>query len=138
MSNQYDMDAMDIVELGQILKDTRASLKLEQEDVAGTKKAVKTLSRIEGGKGNPTLGTINEFAKALGLALKLVPTTVAKSSPQSDTLGIGPAARLLTKLDKAPILRAVVLSLVLGENDHILSVELRAFVKQCRSKLEVL
>lgn len=58
--------------LAAALIDARGYAGLSQEDVAGRMRtSQQTVSRLEGGRANPSLRTLQRFAKATGTRLKI-------------------------------------------------------------------
>ncbi len=58
--------------LAAALIDARGHAKLSQEDVADRMKtSQQTVSRLEGGRANPSVRTLQRFAKATGTRLKI-------------------------------------------------------------------
>lgn len=105
---------LDIEVIGPRIKFLRESKGLSQKQVidnAKSKKlAVKTLSRLETGDGNPTLSTIQEIADAMGVsALDLL----TQSPDEKKPLDYRGAAELLSKFSSLPVpYQQVVLALV--------------------------
>jgi len=65
---------MNTAQLGQDLRARRRRLGLDQRALAEIAQvSVHSLSDIESGKGNPTLGTVERLCLALGLDLVLRP-----------------------------------------------------------------
>ena len=63
---------MEIIPLGQIIRQRREELLLKQEDLAEMATVtIKTLYMIENGKGNPSLGTLNKLLDILGLEIDI-------------------------------------------------------------------
>ena len=63
---------MHLDKLIQVVKSRRESLQVTQEllaDLSGV--GLRTLKQFEGGKGNPTLNTLQKLADALGLEVTL-------------------------------------------------------------------
>lgn len=63
---------MHLDKLIQVVKSRRESLQVTQEllaDLSGV--GLRTLKQFEGGKGNPTLNTLQKLADALGLEVAL-------------------------------------------------------------------
>ena len=68
---------MDILEMGEQIRVRRKLLGIDQATLAELSDiSVPTLSKIETGKGNPTLKVINRVLDVLGLALSLSPKAV--------------------------------------------------------------
>ena len=64
---------MDQKQLGNILRDRRKSLRIDQKsfsEISGI--AHHTLSTIESGKGNPTFLTLKKILDILGLQLQII------------------------------------------------------------------
>jgi ribosome-binding protein aMBF1 (putative translation factor) len=62
----------DEFELAAALIDARGQAGLSQEDVAARMKtSQQTVSRLEGGRANPSLRTLRRFARATGTRLKI-------------------------------------------------------------------
>ena len=58
--------------LAAALIDARASAGLSQKDVARRMKTSQpTIARLEGGRSNPSLGTLRRYARATGTRLKI-------------------------------------------------------------------
>lgn len=58
--------------LAAALIDARGQAGLSQEDVAGRMRtSQQTVSRLEGGRANPSLETLRRFAKATGTRLRI-------------------------------------------------------------------
>ena len=58
--------------IGEVIRKRRASLRIDQRklgEISGI--AVHTLSNIEVGKGNPTLGTLERVLDALGMEVRV-------------------------------------------------------------------
>lgn len=63
---------MDIAEIGSRIENRRISLGLKQEDVSEMSGiTVRTLYKIEQGKGNPAFDTLNKLCEVLGLEIKV-------------------------------------------------------------------
>ena len=63
---------MNIEEAGELIKKRRMMLQIDQRtlsEISGI--AVHTLSNIEAGKGNPTVGTLDRVLEALGMELRI-------------------------------------------------------------------
>lgn len=63
---------MHLDKLIQVVKSRRESLQVTQEllaDLSGV--GLRTLKQFEGGKGNPTLSTLQKLADALGMEVAL-------------------------------------------------------------------
>ncbi len=61
---------MNSVELGHLLATRRKELQLKQEDLAELAAVtIKTIYQLETGKGNPSLSTLNNILKVLGLEM---------------------------------------------------------------------
>lgn len=58
--------------LAEALIDARSRAGLSQEDVAKKMKTSQpTIARLEGGSGNPSVGTLRRYAKATGTRLQI-------------------------------------------------------------------
>ncbi|MEO1436981.1 MAG: helix-turn-helix transcriptional regulator [Bacteroidota bacterium] len=58
--------------IDEVLKNRRKSLKVPQETLAKISGvSLRTIKGFEAGKGNPTIGTVQKLADALGLELSL-------------------------------------------------------------------
>jgi transcriptional regulator with XRE-family HTH domain len=80
---------MDMKMVGARLRRAREAKGLSQEDAAAatsdSKMAVRTLSRLESGKGNPTVGTLEELAKVYGTTVSsLLEDTETTTVPSVD------------------------------------------------------
>jgi transcriptional regulator with XRE-family HTH domain len=63
---------MNAKEVGEMIRNRRASLEIDQRTLGEiSKTAVHTLSNIEVGKGNPTMATLNRVLSALGMELRI-------------------------------------------------------------------
>ena len=63
---------MHLLDLIKTIKDRRETLKLSQENLAEISGVgLRTLKHLEGGKGNPTIKTLEKLADVLGMELKL-------------------------------------------------------------------
>ncbi len=63
---------MNSVELGHLLATRRKELQLKQEDLAELAAVtIKTIYQLETGKGNPSLSTLNNILKVLGLEMQV-------------------------------------------------------------------
>lgn len=63
---------MILEELIVILKQRRIALAVTQEYVSQLSGiSLPTIKKVESGKGNPTFATLNKFADALGMEIKL-------------------------------------------------------------------
>lgn len=68
---EYDAMA-DEFELAGALIDARGKANLTQADVAAKMKtSQQAIARLEGGRGNPSVGTLRRFAKVTGTKLKI-------------------------------------------------------------------
>ena len=68
---EYDAMA-DEFELAGALIDARGKAKLTQSDVATRMNtSQQAIARLEGGRGNPSVGTLRRFAKVTGTRLKI-------------------------------------------------------------------
>jgi transcriptional regulator with XRE-family HTH domain len=111
---------MGMAELGLKLKRTREGLGLSQEEVAGrAKMAVRTLSRLESGDGNPTLLTLEALARALETSLG-----VFIGQPQQANAAPGPsfedAQEALNAISRAKPIRRLVGLYILTRDDKYL------------------
>jgi len=62
----------DEFELAGALIDARGKAKLTQADVAAKMKtSQQAIARLEGGRGNPSIGTLRRFASVTGTRLKI-------------------------------------------------------------------
>lgn len=107
---------MDIETIGPRIKFLREAKGLSQEDVVEQSKgtlAVKTLSRLETGHGNPTISTIQTIAEAIGVDAR---EFLSDRPDESKPLDYRSAAELLSKFSGLPMpYQQVVLALVLKE-----------------------
>lgn len=63
---------MHFLEIIQIIKDRRESLKVTQETLAELSGiGLRTLKQFESGKGNPTLATLTKICDVLGIEIYL-------------------------------------------------------------------
>lgn len=63
---------MNLVEIGQTIKQRRNFLSIKQKDLSEiTGISLRSLIDIESGKGNPSINQLNKILDALGLTLKL-------------------------------------------------------------------
>jgi transcriptional regulator with XRE-family HTH domain len=63
---------MHFLEIIQIIKDRRESLKVTQETLAELSGVgLRTLKQFESGKGNPTLATLTKICEVLGIEIYL-------------------------------------------------------------------
>jgi len=63
---------MQLIEIGQTIKERRKNLKITQPDLAEMAGiSLNTVYKIERGKANPTINVLNKLASVLGLELKL-------------------------------------------------------------------
>ncbi len=63
---------MNITEIGAIIRKRRASLRIDQKtlgEISGV--AVHTVSNLEAGKGNPTVATLDQVLRVLGMELRV-------------------------------------------------------------------
>jgi transcriptional regulator with XRE-family HTH domain len=61
---------MKITELGQLVKQRRVNLRIQQKDLAELSGvALRTIIQIENGSGNPSLETLNKLTRVLGMQL---------------------------------------------------------------------
>jgi transcriptional regulator with XRE-family HTH domain len=62
----------DEFELAGAMIDARGSAKLTQADVAAKMKtSQQAIARLEGGRGNPSVGTLRRYAKVTGTRLRI-------------------------------------------------------------------
>lgn len=63
---------MSFLDIGNIIKDRRKSLRITQPDLADLAGiSVNTLYKIETGQANPTLAVLGKIAEVLGMELRL-------------------------------------------------------------------
>jgi ribosome-binding protein aMBF1 (putative translation factor) len=76
-----EFDAMaDEFELADAITDARGKAKLTQADVAAKMKtSQQAIARLEGGRGNPSIGTLRRFAKVTGTRLKILFEPIKRS-----------------------------------------------------------
>jgi len=68
-------------ELAGALIDARGKAKLTQADVAARMKtSQQAIARLEGGRGNPSVGTLRRFAKVTGTKLRIAFEPVKRRS----------------------------------------------------------
>jgi y4mF family transcriptional regulator len=61
------------IDVSEIIKERRISLGITQEHLAELSGlGLRTIKAIEGGKGNPTLETVEKITDVLGMRLELV------------------------------------------------------------------
>lgn len=63
---------MNSIEIGDLIKERRNNLKIQQQDLAEISGlSLRTIIIVENGKGNPSFATLEKIADVLGLELKL-------------------------------------------------------------------
>ena len=59
-------------EIGQLIRERRGILRLQQIDLAELAEvSLRTIIQVEKGEGNPSLNTINQLARVLGMEVQL-------------------------------------------------------------------
>ena len=59
-------------EIGQLIRERRGILRLQQKDLAELAEvSLRTIIQVENGQGNPSLDTINKLAQVLGMEVQL-------------------------------------------------------------------
>ena len=123
---------MGMENVGKILRQSRG--KRSQEEVAAAARVtVKTLQRLEAGQGNPTLGTLEDLARALKMNVgQLIGAYEAAPAPTPEQFKIDPAkqsrsdralleaAQLLEALARASApRRALILALLYRDESYL-------------------
>ncbi|WP_303922537.1 helix-turn-helix domain-containing protein [Draconibacterium sediminis] len=63
---------MSVLEIGELIKARRKTLRITQPDLAEMAEiSVNTLYKIERGQANPTIEILNKIANVLGMEIKL-------------------------------------------------------------------
>jgi transcriptional regulator with XRE-family HTH domain len=91
MSSRINYLSMNMRLLGDRLKRAREAKGLSQEDAAGTRMAAKTLSRLEGGEGNPTLSTLEALATVYGTTVSALIEGLDAASLNAKQFKLAPA-----------------------------------------------
>lgn len=109
---------------GEKLKAARLKAGLTQEKVAGERMATRSLQRLEDGVGNPTLSTVGELAKSLGISMTDLigekPLSGRSTKSVAKDPGWAEAAKVLHALSKVSNERRLsVLYLLLKDDSYL-------------------